>query len=331
MATWNRILAGVLLLTACDKQTAVQKKDEPQKAAAPKADAATHTVNFVNNCDQTVWVGSTGNAGFAGLNSGGWEMGKKGSGTDNTTVQVEVGWQGHVWPRTGCTFNAQNLCDGYTPCCASGSCLTSDNKTFGLECAQSGVPPVGIIEFTFDAAGGYGPYDTYDASFVDGWGVGVAVEAVAGTYNPTPDPGLQAPWCTQAGCTAAPTCPAGLGAADGSCWSPCQNAVNNQEPDSTQTKLCCACSMKDPISCGDAGCAYGCSPYSNPPNPADQTCDPWSTDSSRAWDQTSQDYIANVKKVCPQVYSWQFDDKAATFNCRKTDGLVDYTITFCPG
>jgi len=293
---------------------------------------ATHTVNFVNNCaTQTIWVGSSGNSGFPGLNGGGWEMGAKGSGTDTMSLQVEVGWSGRIWPRTGCTFNDQNLCDGFTPCCTSGSCLTSDNKTFGLACAASGVPPVGIVELTFDAAGGRGPYDTYDVSFVDGWGESIAIEAVAGTFNPTPDPGLQAPWCTVSGCTAAPTCPSGLSAGGDSCWSPCQNAVNSKEPTDTQERLCCACSMTDPITCGTAGCAYGCSPYTVPAWPADQVCDPWNTDPTRAWDVTSKSYIANVKASCPQVYAWQFDDRAATFNCRKTNGLVDYTVTFCPG
>jgi hypothetical protein len=332
MARLQSTLILLLFAPACEK---APEKDVPEADPSAKLDVgtpATHTVNFVNQCSSTVWVGSVGNAGFSGLNGGGWEMGAKGSGTDKTTLQVDVGWSGRLWPRTGCTFNAQNLCDGYTPCCTSGSCLTSDNKTFGLACAYSGKAPVGIAEFTFDAAGGLGPYDTYDVSFVDGWGESVAIDAVAGTFNPKPDPGLKAPWCITSGCTSAPTCPKGLSAGGDSCWSPCQNAVNSGDPAATQEKLCCSCSMSSPIACGDPKCdgGYGCSPYSTPPNPANQVCNPWNTDKTRAWDATSQSYIANVKASCPQVYAWQFDDKAATFNCRKTNGLVDYTVTFCP-
>jgi len=326
--------AFCLALTACKGSGDQAAVDPPVDAPVPKmgvgAAPATHAVNFVNNCSQTIWVGSSGNSGFSGLNNGGWTMGAKGSATDKTTVQVDVGWSGRIWPRTGCTFNNQNMCDGYTPCCTSGSCLTSDNKTFGLECAYSGKAPVGIAEFTFDAMGGLGPYDTYDVSFVDGWSEPVAIVAVAGTFNPVPDPGLQAPWCTVSGCTSTPTCPSGLSAGGDSCWSPCQNAVNSGDPASTQTKLCCSCSMSKPIVCGDAKCAYGCSPYSTPPNPEGQTCNPWDSNKARAWDATSQSYIANVKASCPQVYAWMFDDKAATFNCRKTNGLVNYTVTFCP-
>jgi hypothetical protein len=67
-----------------------------------------------------------------------------------------------------------------------------------------------------------------------------------------------------------------------------------------------------------------------PANPADMTCDPWNTDKARAWDATSISFITAVKAACPQVYSWQFDDHVATFNCRKTSGIVDYTVTLCP-
>ena len=324
-----RLQKAVLLLlslSACDKAPVI----DPAATLDATARGPAHTVNFINQCGNTVWVGSTGNDGFKGLNGGGWEMGAKGTPTAKMSLQADVGWSGRIWPRTGCTFNTQGLCDGSTPCCASGSCLTSDNKTFGLECAYSGKAPVGIAEFTFDAAGGLGPYDTYDVSFVDGWSEPIAIDAVTDTFNPTPDPGLKAPWCTVSGCTSTPICPNGLSAGGDSCWSPCQNAVNKGDPTATQEKLCCSCSMSDPITCGDPKCAYGCSPYSIPPNPAGQTCDPWSTDKARAWDATSQDYIANVKAACPTVYSWQFADLNATFNCRKTDGLVDYTVTFCP-
>ena len=334
MAMRKFTLLSVFLLVGCDKGAV---KDSPVEETTPKLDVGvaptTHTVDFVNNCTQTIWVGSSGNSGFDGLNGGGWEMGAKGTATASTTVQADVGWSGRIWPRTGCTFEASGLCTGFTPCCTSGSCLTADKKTFGLACLDSGIPPVGIIELTFDAAGGLGPYDTYDVSFVDGWGESMSIVANAGTFNPQPDPGLQAPWCILSGCTASPTCPVGLSAGGDSCWSPCQNSVNSGDPAATQEKLCCSCSMDSPVTCGQAACdgAYGCSPYSTPPNAANQTCDPWNPDTTRAWDAVSQSYIANVKASCPQVYAWQFDDKAATFNCRKTGGLVDYTVTFCPG
>lgn len=37
-----------------------------------------------------------------------------------------------------------------------------------------------------------------------------------------------------------------------------------------------------------------------------------------------------VHSSCPKVYAWQFDDVKATFNCRRTNDLVDYEVEFCP-
>ena len=44
----------------------------------------------------------------------------------------------------------------------------------------------------------------------------------------------------------------------------------------------------------------------------------------------SKQYIDNVNAGAPGIYAWQFDDLNSTYNCRKTGGTVDYTITFCP-
>jgi len=292
-----------------------------------------HTLTFVNQCTETVWVGSVGNNGHAPLNGGGWEMAP----TTTMSVQAPVGWSGRFWPRTGCSFNEEGLCpESGVKCCASGSCLTSDNKNFGLECGFSGTPPASLIEPTFDAPSGNGPYDTYDVSFVDGWSVPVSMEPDQGTFNPDPDPGIEAPWCRSSGCTSAPQCPDEfkVEGSPNSCWSPCQHSALLGD---ASAKLCCACTMEPtpagqkPLTCPDAGCQYGCTPYHQPPYPEDMTCNPWDQDNpDRAWDATSLSYISAVKAVCPEVYSWQFDDHAATFQCRKTNGLVNYTVTFCP-
>jgi len=190
------------------------------------------------------------------------------------------------------------------------------------------------LEWTLDAPSGNGPIDYYDSSMVDGWSVPMLMTAVAGTYNPAPDPGMDADyWCAADGCTnGTPVCPDAYkvtGSPD-SCWSPCMSATNAGSPDAT--KLCCTCSLTNPITCPDAACAggYGCTPYHNPPYPADMVCDPWNTDKTRAWDATALSYIDAVRKSCPKVYAWQFDDAGSTFHCRKTDGLVNYHIEFCP-
>jgi hypothetical protein len=248
------------------------------------------------------------------------------------SFDVPVGNSGRVWARTGCTFNDQGSCDS-GDCCATGGCLTSDGKTFGLKCAQTGKPPASLVEWTLDAPSGNGPIDYYDSSMVDGWSVPTRMFPTA-DFNPLPDPGMDPNfWCDMSGCKADKdlVCPRGyeVPGSPESCYSPCQVATN---AGSEETKYCCSCSMDKPITCPDAKCAgqYGCTPYHDPAYPADMVCDPWSKDASRAWDTQAQSYIRTVHDACPNVYAWQFDDLNATFNCRKTGGLVSYTIEFCP-
>jgi len=323
----HTLLVLLLLVTACQSKTpeTVVPSENIEAVPAPVG----HKVTFKNQCKETIWMGSTGNTGFTGLNGGGWEI----LAGDTTPITVPVKWSGRFWPRTGCAFAATDECptEG-VPCCASGSCLTADNKNFGLKCGYSGIPPTSLVEVTLDAPSGNGPYDVYDMSFVDGWSVPAKIEPVAGTFNPLPDSGITAPWCETSGCVGDPVCPKSFAVAGSpeSCWSPCQAAVRAGSADAT--KLCCSCNLSAACTCPSSCCAgqYGCTPYHTPAYPADMVCDPWNPDKARAWDDTSVSYITAVRKVCPRVYSWQFADTDGTFNCRKTGGLVDYVVTLCP-
>ena len=334
-------IAIAFAVTGCPSQSTIPPTPvvEDMVSALPPAPAA-HKFTFVNRCGEDIWVGSFGQNGTPALNGGGWKMEK---GAKPVVVMVPVGNSGRVWPRTGCAFGEDGNCpDKGVNCCATGGCLGSVDQTFGLQCTKTGAPPASLQEWTLDAPSGNGPIDYYDASLVDGWSVPMKMTPVLGTYNVTPDPGIGSWWCEADGCKGAlPVCPDEYKVKDSplSCWSPCMAATNAGSADAI--KLCCTCSRTDPtISCGDAACAggYGCSPYTVPPNPADMICDPWNKDTSRAWNATAISYIDALKKSCPKVYSWQFDDAKGTFNCRKNPnpttgapGLVDYVIEFCPG
>lgn len=86
-----------------------------------------HKLKFTNNSSQDVWLAATGSSGIAAPDKGGWYIAKGGG---VVKVNVEKGWSGRFWGRTGCTFDANN----------KGSCLTGDCKGNGLYC---GVPPNG--------------------------------------------------------------------------------------------------------------------------------------------------------------------------------------------
>jgi len=325
---------------------------------------SSHTITFVNDCDETIWVGAIGNpvstkctennqcntsnqfcntavhrCHFINPNGGGWEMDKSGP-TKTVTVFIPIGWSGRYWPRTGCNFESSGKCVTQSPdCCKTGACLENDSKTFGLKCGFSGHPNVPLTEPTFDAPSSFGPYDTYDVSFVDAFKINYTITPQP-PFNKKPDPGIDpAIWCTTAGCNTKPKCPQELLLSDGTCEGPCQFVTNEMKPDEERAKICCVCSAAVSIACGSTECeelkGFGCSPVNqncpDPTNPiCDQICDPDGKKRPDAtWDTEFQEYITDVHDSCPRVYAWQFDDVKGTFQCRKTGGIVNYKVTFC--
>ncbi|MBW1780096.1 MAG: hypothetical protein JRL30_05100 [Deltaproteobacteria bacterium] len=301
-----------------------------------------HAIQVHNNCTETIWLGACGNCKTQQSPCPEYFDPPQGANVEmdagsHIVFHVDQGWAGRFWPRTGCKFNKDGKCDS-GDCCDAGGCVNKDQQ-FARDCYYSGNPPVLVIEPTFDAPSGNGPIDYFDTSMVDGYNVLMSIEAIANTYNPSPDPGMDSKyWCTTAGCSSSPACPEFLKDGVGNCWSPCQHAVRTGLPTAEQEKLCCSCDMTAPCTCPDPCCDghYGCSPYVKDTSgqqkyPPNMCCDPWGKlNNNRPWDQKYIDYIEAVKKACPEVYSWQFDDFKSTINCRKTNGLVDYKLTICP-
>jgi hypothetical protein len=82
-------------------------------------------------------------------------------------VQINDGWGGRFWARTGCNFDGSG--QGY---CATGDC---GNK---LECnGAGGVPPASLAEIRLNGDGGK---DFYDVSLVDGFNVPIQVRKCLG-------------------------------------------------------------------------------------------------------------------------------------------------------
>ena len=119
------------------------------------------------------------------------------------------------------------------------------------------------------------------------------------------------------------------------CQQPKQDRNNHQNNITRSNGHNLICRIFINVELGSRPCCdghYGCSPFT-PDGKAhpNMCCDPWGThNNNRPWDQKYIGYIDNVKKACPEVYAWQFDDFHSTINCRKTDGLVDYKLTICP-
>lgn len=146
-------------------------------------------MSFVNECGETVWLGGVTNS-----LSGGWVLPARtpcissddcaeGLSCDTSLglcklvlvlpTESSIGGlekvSGRFWPRTGCNFEADGSCPGGHNCCATGGCTV--DGPFGLQCAQSGVAPVTVAEFTLQS--GNGKNDFYDVSVIDGFNVPV--------------------------------------------------------------------------------------------------------------------------------------------------------------
>ncbi|XP_008788870.2 protein P21-like [Phoenix dactylifera] len=107
------------------------------------------TFNVVNQCSYTVWAAwaATGNVG------GGKQLDKG----QTWTVTVNAGTTGgRIWPRTGCSFDANG----------NGKCQTGDCGK--LACTSYGSPPNTLAEFALNQ---YQNLDFNDISLVQGFNV----------------------------------------------------------------------------------------------------------------------------------------------------------------
>lgn len=84
----------------------------------PRA-ASSYPLVITNNCSQTIWPGIVSEAG-TGPDVGGFELavGSK------RNLSVGLDWQGRVWGRTNCSFNANGT--GPSNTSSSTACLTGD-------------------------------------------------------------------------------------------------------------------------------------------------------------------------------------------------------------
>eukprot|EP00127_Corallochytrium_limacisporum_P002011 Clim_evm11s98 gene=Clim_evmTU11s98 len=138
--------------------------------------------NFVNNCNETIWIGATGLAAPSG-----WELrahctSDADCSQDQTcnaktqqcqlTVCADESFSGRFWPRTGCDFNATGVCESGHNCCATGGC--TGNRGWGLECTGGGQSPLTTAEFTVSQT----KPDFYDVSVIDGFNVGIEIQPI---------------------------------------------------------------------------------------------------------------------------------------------------------
>ncbi|KAI2617120.1 Osmotin, thaumatin-like protein [Hypoxylon sp. NC1633] len=267
-----------------------------------------------NNCGETLWPGiATQNGDPPDLH--GFEL------APGETKSQAVGptWQGRIWGRTNCTTS------GDTATCLTGDCFGK------LDCEYGGAVPVTLAEFNL-AGGVTGRQTFYDISLVDGYNLPVGV-----VYHPADNtsyipPNLVNPSCIGTTGYLAGFSKTGLTYTNSTYPMPYEDTQSNADlvrwcPWDLQAFL--------PEKPGDGVYPY---PDDNLQRPVFDPCksacaadnDPSDCCTGDYDDpgvcQPSQ-YSYNAKAMCPDAYSYAFDDQTSTFIIPSGGG---WEVVFCP-
>ena len=177
-------------------------------------------IQFINNCQETVWVGIFTQRGPR-TNPGGFQLDRG----QTRRITTAPGWQGRFWGRTKCTFNAQG----------QGQCLTG-NCPGGLDCTDGTRDPVTLGEMSFNSPP---DSDFYDISLVDGFNLPMALGPQPGTHGRKPGAAFDCltPMCAK---NLAASCPLRFNA--DACASACYQRPNDPA-------ACCTGAMNTPETC----------------------------------------------------------------------------------
>ncbi|KAF2437884.1 glycoside hydrolase family 2 protein [Karstenula rhodostoma CBS 690.94] len=282
-----------------------------------------------NNCPEVVYPGISTQSG-EGPKENGFKLdpGK----SYNQTVSED--WQGRVWGRTNCSFNDDGTKpkNGGPKACGSGDCNGIVN------CRVGGDVPVSLAEFTLDAGDGH---TYYDISLVDGYNIPIAI-VLQPLQNVSLDdipPNLTNPSCQGT---------VGLLAQQG--YDPYGDHPNflrtnssyplpfEQKVNDKQVSRWCPWDLQQspPDKPGDGVYPY---PDDNIQRPAFSPCYSACAKNNKPEDCCTgkynspsackpSEYSKNVKAVCPDAYSYAFDDQTSTFIIPSGAG---FEVIFCPG
>ncbi|RDL41082.1 Osmotin, thaumatin-like protein [Venustampulla echinocandica] len=324
-----QILLAALLL--CSRPFAVADKNDalhrPRRNSSPTKRAGSIPLLITNRCGETLWPGIETQEGTA-PEEGGFELAAGKS--KNLTVGGD--WQGRIWGRTNCSFNADGTASSKgdnTAACDSGDCGGV------LNCVVTGSTPVTLAEF--DLSGGVNKNQTfYDISLVDGYNLPLSIIYLPGDNPKLQDipPNLTNPACIATAGHLADPAPSGWngGASNSSYPIPYEDSMS-----STDVAKWCPwpLQVKQPTKPG-AGiypypddhierpifdpCLSGCAKTNSP----EDCCTGKYKDPNKCKPNL---FAKAAKAVCPDAYSYAFDDQTSTFIIPNGGG---WEIRFCP-
>lgn len=310
--------------------------------------AASIPLVIKNNCAETIWPALASQAG-TGPGVGGFELATNAS----RSLTVGADWQGRVWGRTNCSFNAAgtgasnlNGNNGAGRSCGTGDCnsvlnciVTVSQKW--LHTGQSnadtlqGDTPVTLAEF--DLAGGVNGGQTfYDLSLVDGYNLPMGLTFIPGDVSNLQD---IPPNLTNAACiaTAGLLGPMSASGTEGGSTNSSFPIPYEQKITESEVAQWCPWNLQvyTPTRPGDGVYPY---PDDNIQRPAFDPCLSACASSNSPSDCctgaynspsacTPTLYSRQAKAVCPDAYSYAFDDQTSTFIIPSGGG---WEVTFCP-
>ncbi|KAF2757009.1 Osmotin, thaumatin-like protein [Pseudovirgaria hyperparasitica] len=274
-----------------------------------------------------------------------------GQGPDKSGFKLEPGetfkqivsgdWQGRMWGRTNCSFND----DGTGPADASGSgrgkaCLSGDCNGV-LNCVVTGDNPATLAEFTYDGGDGL---TYYDISLVDGYNIPIAIVMTPRDNSSLADipPNYTNPSCQGTAAVLAPTDYDPYSGLSGDQFFLGTNSSfplpfdSKASGDDVQRWCPWDLQVNPPYKPGNGIYPYPDDNIERPAfNPCFSACAKWNKD----FDCCIGDYgvpskcspglySRQAKKVCPDAYSYAFDDQTSTFIIPVGAG---FEVVFCPG
>ncbi|RSM17654.1 hypothetical protein CDV31_003579 [Fusarium ambrosium] len=269
---------------------------------------------ITNKCDSTIWPGIATQSG-KGPGVGGFEL------AQGKSKELWVGseWQGRIWGRTNCTVNGDSCT------CKTGDCFGK------LDCEFSGSTPATLAEFTL--AGGLHKEQTfYDISLVDGYNLPMGI-----VYIPAKNTTFIPPNLTNCACIASPSwiyahADTGTYYTNSSYPVPLENRVDNED-----ARRWCPWKYLafPPTKPGDGVYPYPDDQIHRPEfSPCNSACAAYGTDKECCVGKyhdpdicKPSDYSKAAKAMCPDAYSFAFDDQSSTFIIPKGGG---WEIIMCP-
>ena len=249
----------------------------------------------------------------------------------NHTLHVSQDWQGRIWGRTNCTFNDAGESTGEGRQCSTGDCGPF------LQCKGTGENPATLAEFTLSGANAQ---SYYDISLVDGYNLPMAIILLANSRSDVDDipPNQTNPSCVGS--------IGDLGPANHDPYSNQQTflGTNSSFPlpfndaSSSQVSQWCPWDLQvsPPQGPGDGVYPYPDSNVQRPAfNPCYSACAKYNEPAyccTGKYDGpskcSSNYYSKSAKAICPDAYSFAYDDQDSTFSVPEGAG---FHVVLCPG